>query len=98
MNNTHKALNYYKAGAMQNGKGPWPKPQFIPAKVFVLFTVHGDGPHFDTIAGPGIYDVESNQYGAVSAILGKGEKLRLKLNEFEVLEWRENPAYRTERE
>ena len=92
MNDTEKALNYYKTGAMQTGRGLWPRPQFVPKKVLIPVTVRADlDPRI--FVSPGEYLVECNKYGAVSVKLESGTMLGLKLNEFEVLEWQENDQY-----
>lgn len=97
MNRTQKALNYYKIACMQITHGvPAQKPRFVPKVVMVLFTVRSDVPALTRdrmVARPGKYEVHANQYGAVSAKLPSGDYLGLKLNEFEVLEWQDNPAW-----
>jgi hypothetical protein len=89
MNETEKALNYYKTGALQTGKAPWPKPQYVPDVVFIPVTVRAD---FEprTFVSPGEYPVECNKYGAVSVKLENGKLLGLRLNEFDVIKWKEN--------
>lgn len=63
-----------------------------PKMVRMLITVRADFPfsviHPGTIALSGYpYEVYVNPLGAVSAILPNGEKLGLKPDEFEVVEW-----------
>ena len=81
---------YYKCACLQSGRGPWPKPPFVPARVLVTCRVRGDGPFASTTASAGEYECQSNQYGAVSIEADNGQMLGLRLNEFRVLAWRVN--------
>ncbi len=97
--NEQKALEYYKAGAMQNTRSyKWPRPAYVPKRIRLLRDVRSDIPFRDKIMGQAgqVYDnCESNQYGAVSINVG-GEWLGVRLNEFEVIEWQENAAAKGE--
>lgn len=93
-----KALNYYKAGAMQGGRGPWPKPAYVPKRIMLTTFVCSDipGEKFLLNAKSGTeHECESNPYGAVSININ-GEWLGVRLNEFTVLEWQENAAAKGE--
>lgn len=85
MDDIEKSENYYKCGL----RGV--PPEFVPKSVLVLGTVHGDGPFNDTRVGSGIYECHSNRYGAISVTATNGSMLGLKQQEFEVVEWVENP-------
>lgn len=85
MNDTEKALQYYKCGI----EGI--PPPFIPARVLVLGTVRGDGPWAAISVRSGEYDCHSNKYGAVSVKASDDSMLGLKPIEFEVIEWAVNP-------
>jgi hypothetical protein len=94
MTEQDKIIDYYKVGTAQHGQGPWPKPRFIPKRVKVTKHVQSDlaafffpGPH--PMVDPGIYEVECNQYGAVSVKTPLG-MLGLKLDEFDIVEMTEN--------
>ena len=95
MDEKEKIIEYYKAGYMQHGE-KWPKPKYIPKRVEVKKTVRSDlaglfpGPH--PVVDPGVYEVECNQYGAVSVKTDLGP-LGLKLDEFNIVEMTDNPAY-----
>jgi len=86
-----KAVNYYKAGMMQNMKGIRGdvRPDWIPSKIEIVKTVRSEGFGPRLIAKPGIYQAYSNQFGAVSVRI-KGNTLGVKPNEFDVVEWVEN--------
>ena len=88
MTNEQMAANYYKAGLTQRGKNPR-KPDFVPKKVVLFQTVRNDFPFSQLVANPGEYDVEVNQWGAVSVIIN-GESLGVKPDEFDVIEWQPN--------
>lgn len=95
MTEQEKIIDYYKTGTSQHGPAPWPKPRFIPKRVRVTKTVRSDlsaffpGPHPQV--EPGVYEVKSNPYGAVSVATPLGD-LGLKLDEFDIIEMAENPA------
>lgn len=84
-------MDYYRSGHLQNGKRNPGRPKFVPARIRLEETVRGDGPFAGTMAPPGEYACFCNQWGAASVIATNGEKLGVKLDEFEVIEWRENP-------
>ena len=89
MNNTQKALNYYKTAAIQNRKS-CPKPLWVPKTIILSKTIRGDFPVGHHIfADPGEYEAYCNPYGAVSVKTPNGD-LGLRLDEFEVLDWQEN--------
>lgn len=79
-----KALNYYRAAA--EGR----RPDFVPARVRLKHDVRADPP-FRNRAPQGEYDCQSNPYGAISVMASDGTQLGVKLAEFDVLTWRENP-------
>lgn len=80
---------YYKNAVRQ--RGPLPAiPPFVPSRVRVNCTVCGDTPFNSTYVEPGEYDCLSNRRGAVSVISANGKALGLRLEEFDVLLWREN--------
>ena len=93
MTNEQMALEYYKAGAMQGGKGKWPKPKFVPKIIMLPRTVRGLSLPGEprTIAKPGEYEAHCNQFGAVSVTAQNGKLLGIMLDEFEVIEWQANP-------
>ena len=67
-------------------------PERIPTRVRVPKTISGEWPVFhDTVVLPGDYDADCNKYGAVSIRATNGKMLGLKPDEFEVLEWVDNP-------
>lgn len=94
MNDTEKALNYYKAGFFQGIRGASHvdrRPDYVPQTIKIIRTVRGEsfsGPRL--IAKPGVYICKSNQFGAISVLLDNGE-LGIKPGEFEVIDWTENP-------
>lgn len=82
----HKAVAYYYSAIIQRTKKH--RPAWVPSRVRVLRDVDVDagggedrGPVF-----AGDYDCKCNSWGAV-IVNGLG----IKLNEFEILEWVENP-------
>jgi hypothetical protein len=94
MSNTEMALEYYKTAALQTGKGPWPRPKYIPKRIRLLKEVRSDLAMFEDRTSekralPGEYDAHVNPLGAVSIETGDG-LLGVMLNEFEVIEWQEN--------
>ena len=89
MDDKDKAIAYYRAGAQQGTTGE--RPPFVPLMVCVEHQVCGDFPFSDTIVRPGYHKCESNQFGAISVKAENGKMLGLKLNEFEPVEWVENP-------
>lgn len=91
MTDQQKMVDYYKAGAQQHGSKEWPKPKYVPSRFRLLKRVSGDWPiGHTTQIGPGEFDCMSNQNGAVSVFAENGQKLGLRLNEFEPIAWREN--------
>jgi hypothetical protein len=93
MTEQEKIIDYYKNGYTQKAGVKWSKPRFVPKKVSVKKRVCSDFSFLygnDLVCNPGIYEVECNQWGAVSVVLPKG-KLGLKLDEFDILEMIENP-------
>lgn len=94
MDDTEKALDYYKTAALQTGRGPFPRPKYIPSRVALKTVVCSDGPMPKMYAYPGIeYPVHVNPLGAVSIeVDGDGNWLGLRLDEFDVVEWQENPS------
>lgn len=87
MTETEKALIYYKAVAQSTPRRPL-IPQFIPQRVELPFSVNEAA----NWARMGVYDATCNKYGAVS-VDGSSGKLGIKLNEFEVVEWAQNPHW-----
>lgn len=51
--------------------------------VRVLWTVRGEGPFYQNVAYPGLYEAHVNQHGAVSVRAGNGQLLGVKPDEFE---------------
>lgn len=96
MTDQEKIIEYYRVGASQHGQSPWPRPRYIPKRVEVKRTVCSDlagilpGPH--PKVEPGVYEVECNQYGAVSVKTPLGD-LGLRLDEFDIVEMTENPKF-----
>lgn len=86
MDDKDKALNYYRAGAMDG------TPDYVPATVRIAKAVCGDRPFRATRVEPGDYACECNRYGAVSVRATNGCMLGLRLAEFEPLTWQTNPA------
>ena len=86
-----KALNYYKTGAQQTSRN-CKKPKYVPKRIVLSKTIRSDMPSSDLCAEPGEYVAHCNQYGAVSLRTLGGEMLGVKLDEFEVIQWQENPA------
>jgi hypothetical protein len=89
MNNQEKELLYYKIGASQSRTGKM--PPFIPSRVRTQKWNRGDFIFADIEAPPGDYACNCNKFGAVSVKASNGKMLGLRLDEFEVLEWKENP-------
>jgi len=89
MTNDQMAANYYKAGLTQRGKNP-KRPDYVPKRVILQSAVRSDVPWNSLKAVPGEYEVESNQWGAISVKIN-GESLGLKPAEFDVIEWTDNP-------
>jgi len=86
MNDTDKALNYYKSIVLHT------RPQYVPAKVSLPLRVSGDS-IFDSVSvEPGEYECNSNQWGAISVQAANGRRLGVKPCEFEVIEWRPNDS------
>lgn len=92
MNDTEKALDYYKTAAQQDSWGPFPKPRYIPKRILLLRKIRADFAYLstDSVAGPGEHDAHCNSYGAVS-VKTPGGLLGVMLDEFEVIEWCDNP-------
>ena len=84
-----KALDYYRTAATQGRT--WAKPKWVPCRVLIPSGACGDGPFAATrvLAGTECECV-CNRNGAVSVRATDGSLLGLRLDEFEVLEWREN--------
>lgn len=82
-----KLFDYYRIAAM--GCRTDEKPKYVPAKIKVKETVRSEGGS-RTFVLPGVYECESNQYGAVSVKSMDGSMLGIYLNEFDVVEWAEN--------
>jgi len=89
MTNKEKENLYYKACAVQLRTHQM--PPFIPARVRTYHWSRGDFSSFDITAPPGDYDCVCNKFGAVHIKATNGKMLGLRLNEFEVLDWKENP-------
>jgi hypothetical protein len=87
---SEKAVDYYESGHTQHEGGEWRKPAWVPSKVRLSKWVRGDWPFSNVEAAPGDYECRSNRNGAVSVSAGNGQWLGLMLDEFEILEWREN--------
>lgn len=87
---SEKAVDYYQSGHTQHDGGEWRKPAWVPSRVRLKKWVCGDGPFQRAEAAPGDHDCKSNRNGAVSVKSSNGSMLGLRLDEFEVLEWREN--------
>lgn len=90
MTDQEKEIEYYRAGNTQHEHGEWRKPRWVPSRVRLPSKVYGDFPFDSVSAGLGDLDCESNKNGAVSVKSSDGTMLGLRLDEFEVLEWREN--------
>jgi len=88
MTNEQMAVNYYKAGLSQRGSNPQ-KPEFVPKKIKLEKTIGSDPPFTSLVAKPGEYDVDVNQWGAVSVKINE-DYLGLRPDEFDVLEWQPN--------
>lgn len=84
MNNTEKALNYYRSAVEDK------RPDFVPSRIRLPLRVTGDDFNQWMVAEAGDYDCESNQWGAVSVKTRTGRMLGIKPSEFEPLEWRDN--------
>lgn len=84
------AKEYYLSAATQTRTHI--RPKYVPKKVKLSSTIRGDFPigHM-AAAGPGEFECECNQWGAVSVKAENGTMLGLKLDEFDVIEWKENP-------
>lgn len=87
-----KAAAYYRAAVLQRDDRSQIPPH-VPCRVRLDRRITGDWPvgHM-TAAGPGEMDCRANKWGAVSVLADDGKQLGLKLHEFEVVEWAENPA------
>lgn len=81
-----KAAAYYKAGMLRQA------PPFIPAKVRVLCEQFGGAPFRGAGVSAGDHECTTNKWGAVSVNDRSGKLLGLRLGEFEVLVWAENPT------
>lgn len=89
MNETEKALNYYRAGVESV------RPDWVPARILLRDKVRSDIPMFSEdgrgyYADAGEHDCHSNQYGALSVKAANGQMLGVKPREFEVIAWRPN--------
>lgn len=86
-----KSLDYYRSGMMQRCAEAR-RPKYVPSRVRLTQRVTGDWPiGHGTQSGPGEYDCDSNQYGAVSIRAEDGKMLGLRPNEFEPIAWAANP-------
>lgn len=83
-------FEYYRSGHLQNSRDEAPPPKFVPSKVRLNRVVRGDGPFAAAHAGPGDHECTCNRWGAVSVMSSNGQRLGVKLNEFDVLEFRLN--------
>ena len=90
MNNQEKELAYFKAAAKQ--RRTQEKPPFIPCRIRIERRVRGDFPFNQTMVDPGEYDCYCNPFGAVSVKATNGDILGLRLDEFEIIRWKDNPA------
>jgi hypothetical protein len=84
MNDTEKALNYYRAIVERV------RPDYVPSRVFLSARVSGDGIFRSTFAEAGEHDCQSSQWGTISIVATNGEDLGVKPGEFQVVEWRLN--------
>jgi len=87
-----KAAAYYRSAVVQL-RDASQIPPFVPCRVRLERRITGDWPtgHL-TAAGPGEMPCIANKYGAVSVLADDGKRLGLKLDEFDPIEWAENPA------
>lgn len=92
-----KSEDYYKTGAKQTGKQAG-RPRYVPKRISIPRTVRSDFPGSRVSVHPGEYDAHVNQYGAVSIKLGGDDFLGIMLDEFDVVEWQENPALREKKD
>lgn len=89
-------LDYLRAGQSQAGDAKnWRMPTYVPKRVQMLRTVRPDlrvtPDDNQLVCGYGQeYEVQSNRWGAVSAVVGE-KLLGLRPAEFEVVEWCPNP-------
>ncbi|QFY42953.1 hypothetical protein F6R98_10290 [Candidatus Methylospira mobilis] len=88
--NLEKHYVYYKAAALKI------MPRFIPDRIRVLKDKFGDFPFRGAGVAAGEHDCMVNKWGAVSVTARDGKRLGLKLDEFEPISFRENPAYAQE--
>ena len=87
-----KAAAYYKSAVVQR-RDASQIPPYVPCRVRLEYRITGDWPmHHLAAAGPGEMPCTANMYGAVSVLANNGKQLGLKLDEFEPIEWAENPA------
>lgn len=89
MKRIEKELAYYKSAAMKSCD----PLEYVPAKVRILKYVAADHPAHEAqgyFINSGSYECKSNKHGAVSVRANNGWWLGLKLDEFEVIEWRKN--------
>ena len=82
-----RLADYYRSAIIQQSRTH--KPPYVPCRIHLPYSVSADFP-FTSLVESGDYGCESNQYGAVSVIASDGRLLGVKLDEFEVLEWRAN--------
>lgn len=86
-----KAAAYYRAAVLQRAD-PSQIPPHVPCRVRLNRRITGDWPvGHKTAAGPGEMDCTVNKLGAVSVLADDGKQLGLRLDEFEIVEWKENP-------
>jgi|SRR6185503_15636035 len=87
------AVEFYKNAFQQSRSqgGECPKPDMVPARIRLPIRIAGDWPiGHDTQVGPGDFDCECNQYGAISVKAENGELLGVMLYECDILEWKPN--------
>ncbi len=79
------ALDYYSAASQQRA------PKWVPARIYLPNTVHGDFPiGHTTVAEAGTHDCQCNKWGAVSVAATNSKSLGVKPAEFQPLTWRRN--------
>lgn len=67
-------------------------PHRVPKTISLSEDVRGDWPiGHQVIAPAGKYEARCNQFGAVSVMTPSGDLLGIKPDEFDVVEWEENP-------
>ena len=84
LTDSQKAVAYYKGGMLKKA------PPWVPDRVRVLREQFGDAPFRGAGVAAGEHECQCNRWGAVSVLARDGERLGLRLNEFEPVAWREN--------